>query len=139
MFKTIAPVLMIGLVMLKIAVSVYGIPLPLPELKDLSTDAAIKVINDTIIDLDVDDTNTKIQEIARSSDPRQIIGQYSITTEQQREAYESLQQFLDKDEYKPHKFGLVKVTCEKSGVTKWIKEDQIESFLSNEGRPVYKI
>ncbi len=140
-FQKLAPVLMIGLVMLKIAVTVYGIPIPLPDLKDLSQEVATKLLNEIITDLDVHDVDTNIQEIARSPNPLQMIDQVAVTTEQQREAYESLMQFLDKQEYKPHKFGLVKVTCEKSGITKWIKNDPlvIKSFRDNEGRPVYKI
>jgi hypothetical protein len=139
-FKKMAPVLMVGLIMLKVAVSVYGIPIPLPNLSSLSAADTTKMLNETIIDLDVHDVDAKIQAIARSIDPLAVIDQVTFTTEQQREAYESLLQFLDKPEYRPHKFGLVKVTCEKNGITKWIKNEPavISSFHDNEGQPRQK-
>ena len=93
-----------------------------------------------MLHLDVNEADASIQAIASSKNPLDIINQAMVTTEQQREAYESLQHFLDKDEYKPHKFGLVKETT-KSGITKWIMNDQdvIKSFHDHDGRPRRKI
>jgi hypothetical protein len=135
-FKKMAPVLMVGLIMLKIAASVYGIPIPLPDLKSLTAEETTKMLNDTISDLDVHDVDARIKALASSNNPLDVVNQVSLTTEQQREGYEALLEFLDKPEYRPHKFGLIKVTCEKSGITKWIKDDPavIESFKDNEGR-----
>ncbi len=134
-FKKMAPVLMVGLIILKIAVSVYGIPIPLPDMATLTKADATIMLNSMMKSLDVHDMDTKIQAIAKSKNPLDVINQATITTEQQREAYESLVQFLDKPEYKPHKFGLVKVTS-KSGITKWIKDDPavIASFHECDGQ-----
>ena len=134
-FKKMAPILMVGLIMLKIAVSVYGIPIPLPDMASLTKADATTMLNSMMKNLDVYDTNTKIQAIAKSKNPLDVINQATLTTEQQREAYESLIQFLDKPEYKPHKFGVVKVTS-RSGITKWIKDDPtvIASFHECDGQ-----
>jgi len=135
-FRQMAPVLKVGLIMLKIAVTMYGIPIPLPDLSGLSNLDLKGMLNDMILDLDVGEVpDESLQAIARSENPLEVIDQAMISTEQQREGYHSLLQFLDKDEYKPHKFGLVKATS-KSGITKWIKDDVavIKSFHDNDGR-----
>ena len=114
----------------------YGIPKPLPDLSGLSNLDLKGMLNDMILDLDVGEVpDESLQAIARSENPLEVIDQAMISTEQQREGYHSLLQFLDKDEYKPHKFGLVKATS-KSGITKWIKNDVavIKSFHDNDGR-----
>ena len=135
-----APILMVGLTMLKIAVTLYGIPLPIPDLSSLSKGDITSMLNDTMLQLDVSGADKSIKAIASSENPIDVIHQAMVTTEQQREAYESLLQFLNKAEYMPHKFGLVKETT-KSGITKWIKDDQavIKSFHDHDGRPRRKI
>ena len=139
-FKKMAPILMVGLTMLKIAATVYGIPIPIPDLSSLSNGDITSMLNDTILQLDVSGADKSIKAIASSKNPLDVIDQAMVTTEQQREAYESLLHFLNKAEYMPHKFGLVKETT-KSGITKWIKNDQavITSFHDHDGRPRRKI
>ena len=139
-FKKMAPILMVGLTMLKIAVTLYGIPIPLPDLSSLSNGDIKSMLNDTMLQLDVNEADASIKAIASSENPLDVINQAMVTTEQQREAYQFLLQFLNKNEYMPHKFGLVKETT-KSGITKWIKNDQavIKSFHDHDGRPRRKI
>jgi hypothetical protein len=136
-FKKMAPVLMVGLIMLKLAVTMYGIPIPLPDMASMTKADSTKMLNSMMKSLDVTDMDSKIQAIASSANPLDVINQANITTNQQREAYTALLQFLDKPEYKPHKFGVVKVTS-KSGITKWIKDDPavITSFHECDGQRI---
>jgi hypothetical protein len=39
------PLLTVGLIMLKIAVGVYGIPIPLPDLKDVTTEETLEMLS----------------------------------------------------------------------------------------------
>jgi hypothetical protein len=78
----------------------------------------------------------KIQD-AEANSANDIMKDLNITTEQQRIAYEAMQEFLNKPEYgSTRKYGLVKVTS-RGGITKWIKDDPvvIKSFHDNDGRP----
>jgi hypothetical protein len=144
--KKMAPVLTVGLLMVKVAATMYGIPLPLPNISQLSNgiDATNHFVNDALIALNedvgvsagtIDALVNKIKD-AKASSCTDIMKELNMTTEQQRIAYEAMQTFFEKPEYKPAKYGLVKRTS-RSGITKWIKDDPavIQSFLDNDGRP----
>ena len=64
-FKKMAPILMVGLTMLKIAVTLYGIPIPLPDLSSLSKGDITSMLNDMmLLHLDVNEVDASIQAIA---------------------------------------------------------------------------
>ena len=141
--KKVSPIIKVSLVLLKVAVSLYGIPLPLPNLNNIGIDASNAYLNDSIhtfcneysdnVPNLLDELESSIMNGLKNSDD--IMSKLIMNTQSQREAYEAIISFLD--DYKPLKLGLVKRTSQ-SGITQWIKDDVnvIKSFDSNDGRRV---
>jgi hypothetical protein len=138
--KKVGPLIRISLIVLKVAVSMYGVPLPLPNLSHLGVDASKEYLNDAINTFCdesapniLDDIEKSIENGLQNSDD--IMTKLNLSTECQREAYESILNFLEDQQYpKPWKLGLVMETSQ-SGITQWIKDDPnvIRSFHDNNG------
>ena len=135
--KKVSPLITVSLVLLKIAVTMYGIPLPLPNLSNLGIDASNAYLDDAINTCCTSPTLladlSALENKLNSSDD--VMRKLHISTQAHREAYEAMITFLENKDYKPLKLGLVKATSA-SGITQWIADNPnvIKSFHDNDGR-----
>jgi len=136
LLQKISPLVTISLVLLKIAVTMYGIPLPLPGVVNFSKEDSLSYLSDTLSSFSIQYMLLKdVEESIKSGIAEDdITSKMGLTRQIQREAYDALLVFLSKPEYIPNKLGLIKCTTP-SGITQWIKDDDkvIESFYKNDG------
>jgi hypothetical protein len=138
--KKMAPVFMTGLVMAKIVVSVWGIPIPLPGLSEVQNalgngdNNSENLINNMMIDLGMRDSINKIDKL-NEKDPEliskinDIIEEINALSEDQLDVWHnelsrivrSSNSFCGPilDENDQRNYGLIKIT-NISGHTKWI-------------------
>ena len=139
--KRAAPVLKVGLILLKLGLVASGLPLPLPipGLEDIidsdnSTsfiDASLQVMDDVI---DNSDYSTLTID--------QHLHSLSRDTAEIRSAYEAIKSLLTDssrglDKQLRH-LNMIQRTCAETGITAWVKNDPdvIKSFDDNKGRRV---
>ncbi len=146
--KKMAPVFMTGLVMAKIVVSVWGIPIPLPGLGEVQNalcrgnNNSANLINNMMIELGMRDSMNKIEKL-NEKDPElsrkinDIIEEINALSEDQldiwhnelnrivRSSNSCCGPFLDENDQR--NYGLVKIT-NRSGHTKWINPAKEKEF-----------
>ena len=106
MLQKISPLVTVSLVLLKIAVTMYGIPLPLPGIVNFSKEDSIAYLSDTLNTISpeymlIKDIEESIQSGLANNDD--ITSKMGLTRQTQREAYDALSVFLAKPEYVPNK------------------------------------
>jgi len=118
---------------LKAAVTMYGIPLPLPNLVNFTKEDSLAYLIDIINSLSERQLDESISNGLDTNDD--ITNKMNITTQCHRDAHDALQVFFSS--YQPPNYGLRKCTSP-SGTTMWIKDDNkvVESFLRNDGKRV---
>jgi hypothetical protein len=137
--KRAAPVLKVGLILLKLGLMASGLPLPIPGLEgiidiDNSTsfiDASLQVMDDVI-------TNSDSSTLTID----QHLHSLSRDTAEIRSAYEAIKSLLTDssrglDKQLRH-LNMIQRTCAETGITAWVKNDPdvIKSFDDNKGRRV---
>jgi len=137
--EKVSPLVTLSLMVLKAAVTMYGIPLPLPNLVNFTKEDSLAYLSDTMNSLSeqylpiISQLDESISNGLDTNDD--ITNKMNITTQCHRDAHDALQEFFSS--YQPPKYGLRKCTSP-SGITMWIKDDSKveESFLRNDGKRV---
>ena len=140
--EKVSPLVTLSLFVLKTAVTMYGIPLPLPNLVNFIKEDSLSYLSDTMKSLS--DQYLPILSQVEESISRGLASNEDITkkmnlnTQCPRDAHDALQSFFSP--YHPPNYGLRKCTSP-SGITMWIKDDDKveESFHKNDGKRMIPI
>ena len=142
--KRAAPVLKVGLILLKLGLLASGLPLPIPGLEGiLDKDNSISFIDKSIHVLDVpcDDKVSAEQAVTSLTIDDHLIS-LNHNDADIRTAYEAIKALLTDpskglDKQLQH-LNMIQRTCESTGITGWIRNDPviIKSFDDNKGRRV---
>ena len=140
--EKVSPLVTLSLIVLKTAVTMYGIPLPLPNLVNFSKEDSLSYLSDTMKSLS-DQYLPILSQVEESisrglASNEDLTNQMHLNTQRHRDAHDALQSFFAS--YHPPKYGLRKCTSP-SGITMWIKDDDkvIESFHKNDGKRIIPI
>ena len=142
--EKVSPLVTLSLIVLKTAVTMYGIPLPLPNLVNFSKEDSLAYLSDTMKSLSDQYQCLPILSQLEESINRglslneDITNQMNLSTQRHRDAHDALQSFFSS--YHPPNYGLRKCTSP-SGITMWIKDDDNveESFHKNDGKRMIPI
>ena len=146
--EKVSPLITLSLMILKVAVTMYGIPLPLPNVINFTKDDTIAYLNDTMSSLGQQyqpiisnglglglglTNNNNDNNDSNDNDNDDISNQMNISYQCHRDAYDALVSFFSS--YHPPNYGLRKCTSS-TGVTMWIKDDDNveETFQNNNGK-----
>ena len=142
--EKVSPLVTLSLIVLKAAVTMYGIPLPLPNLVNFSKEDSLAYLSDTMKSLSDQYQCLPILSQLEESINRglslneDITNQMNLSTQRHRDAHDALQSFFSP--YHPPNYGLRKCISP-SGITMWIKDDDKveESFHKNDGKRMIPI